>query len=226
MKLVIFDCDGTLVDSQRGIVLSMEHAFKRLSLTPPTRAETLAIVGLSLPEAFVALAPEADAATRYALAEHYKNAFTELKRDPSEAEKLYPDCKNVIAELAGRDDLILGIATGKARRGVDRLLANEDWHDIFATIQTADGHPSKPHPSMIVEAMRETDIGPDDTIMVGDTTFDVLMARSAHVGALGVTWGYHGAKDLVDAGAHVLVDDYRALPTALDELFARTDGNV
>jgi phosphoglycolate phosphatase len=219
MKLIIFDCDGTIVDSQAGIVLSMNHAFTKLHMTPPTRAATLAVVGLSLPEAFSVLAPEAEYETRRELAERYKNAFRDLNQDPSETEGLFPGCKEILAQLAARDDITLGIATGKSRRGVDRLIDNEDWHGVFQTIQTADEHPSKPHPSMIYQAMRETGIVCTNTIMVGDTTYDVLMARAANVGALGVTWGYHHKDELEQAGAHRIVEDYVAMPDALASMF-------
>lgn len=220
MKLVIFDCDGTIVDSQAGIVLSMDHAFRSLHMTPPTRAATLSVVGLSLPEAFSVLAPEFEYETRRDLAERYKNAFRELNHDPSESEGLFPDCKRIIADLMARGDLILGIATGKSRRGVDRLISNEGWDGVFTTIQTADDHPSKPHPSMIHRAMLETGVGPADTIMIGDTTYDIEMARAANVGAIGVTWGYHHRDELAEAGAHAIIEEYTALPASLDTMFA------
>jgi phosphoglycolate phosphatase len=219
MNLVIFDCDGTIVDSQAGIVLSMNHAFKSLHMTPPTRARTLAVVGLSLPEAFSVLAPEAEYETRRELAERYKSAFRELDQDLADCEGLFPGAKDVIEALAKRDDLLLGIATGKSRRGVERLMETEGWHGIFSTIQTADDHPSKPHPSMIHTAMRETGAAPGKTIMVGDTTYDIEMARAARVGALGVTWGYHHQDELSEAGAHAIIDAYEQMPGALDRLF-------
>lgn len=221
MKLVIFDCDGTIVDSQAGIVLSMEHAFKSLHMTPPTRAVTLSVVGLSLPEAFSVLAPEAEYETRVELAERYKSAFRDLDRDPSECEYLFPVIKDVIEELGKRGDVALGIATGKSRRGVDRLIEKEGWQGCFATIQTADDHPSKPHPSMIETAMAETGVSAAATIMIGDTTYDMDMAKAAGVGAIGVTWGYHQADELMESEPHKIIDAYDRLLPAIDELFAQ-----
>ena len=116
---------------------------------------------------------------------------------------------------------MLGIATGKSRRGVDRLIEKEDWHGHFFTIQTADEHPSKPHPSMIATAMAETGALPHQTIMIGDTTYDIEMACAAKVGALGVTWGYHHRDELSEAGAHLIIDDYAELPAALETIFNR-----
>ncbi len=142
MTLIVFDCDGTIVDSQAGIVLSMEHAFKALRMTPPTRERVLSVVGLSLREAFSVLAPEAEHGTRDELAERYKSAFRELDRDPSEQDILFPGAKPVIQALAARQGLTLGIATGKSRRGVDRLIDREQWHGYFSTIQTTDDHPA------------------------------------------------------------------------------------
>ena len=216
MNLVIFDCDGTIVDSQAGIVMSMDHAFRAMGLSPPTRAQTLAVVGLSLPEAFSALAPDTDYDLRADLAERYKSAFRELNHDPAETEILFPNAKKIIAALAARGDTLLGIATGKSRRGVDRLFDREDWHSSFTTIQTADDHPSKPHPSMILRAMQETGASPTQTVMIGDTTYDIEMARAANVGAIGVTWGYHHTSELEEAGAHLIVSAYDALPNAID----------
>ena len=221
MNLIIFDCDGTIVDSQAGIVLSMDHAFKSLHMTPPSRAQTLSVVGLSLPEAFSVLAPEAEYETRRDLAERYKSAFRDLNHDPADSDGLFPDAKIVIDALALRTDLVLGIATGKSRRGVERLIETEGWHGVFQTIQTADEHPSKPHPSMIHRAMAETGIGPEATIMVGDTTYDIGMARAAGVGALGVTWGYHHRDELDEAGAHAIIEAYAALPDAIAEMLVQ-----
>ncbi len=218
MNLIIFDCDGTIVDSQSGIVLSMEHAFKTLKLVAPTRAATLSVVGLSLPEAFSVLAPDQDYETRSELAERYKSAFRDMNQDPSEHEVLFPGAREIITSLAQRGDMVLGIATGKSRRGVERLLTREGWQNQFVTIQTADDHPSKPHPSMILRAMSETGADKSRTVMIGDTTYDIDMARGAGSHAIGVTWGYHTRDELDEAGAHIIIDSYEALPAAIAQL--------
>jgi len=220
MKLVILDCDGTLVDSQNGICEAMVHAFSGLGLAAPPRAATLAVVGLSLPEAFAVLAPDQDEAARAALAQRYRTAFVELKRDPAHHEPLFEGVAAAITAFGAREDLLLGIATGKSRRGIDRLFAREGWAEHFLTVQTADDHPSKPHPAMVLAAMAETGVAPEQTVMVGDTTFDVEMARAAGVGALGVAWGYHAVDELHEAGAHAVIEQCAHLPEGIDAFFA------
>jgi phosphoglycolate phosphatase len=222
-KLVILDCDGTLVDSQNGIWEAMAHAFSGLGLPVPTRAATLAIVGLSLPEAFAALAPECSPAERGKLSERYRTAFVEMKRDPAHHEPLFEGVGTAVEALGGRKDVILGIATGKSRRGVDRLFAREGWAKHFLTVQTADEHPSKPHPAMILAAMAEARLGPERTVMVGDTTFDMEMALAAGSGALGVAWGYHPVGELREAGAHAVVEACKHLPDDIDTYFSRRE---
>ncbi len=222
-KLVILDCDGTLVDSQNGICEAMTHAFSGLGLPVPSRAATLAIVGLSLPEAFAALAPDCTPAQRRKLSDRYKSAFLELKRDPAHQEPLFEGVGAAIEALSGRKDVVLGIATGKSRRGIDRLFAREGWAEHFLTVQTADEHPSKPHPAMVLAAMAEAGVAPERTVMVGDTTFDMEMARAAGSGALGVAWGYHPVEELRAAGAHAVVEACKHLPGDIDAYFSRRE---
>jgi phosphoglycolate phosphatase len=223
MKLVIFDCDGTIVDSQHAILRAMTLAFAAAGLAPPARESVLAVVGLSLANAIARLLPQPDPALVHSLAEAYKAAFAELRLNPAHHEPLFPRARETLAALAGRGDLLLGLATGKSKRGVDALFQREGLRRYFMTIQTADTHPSKPHPAMVHEAMAEAGVQALDTVVVGDTTFDVEMARLAGTGSIGVTWGYHPAAHLSASGAHALVDGFGDLPEALDRLFRRLE---
>lgn len=217
--LVIFDVDGTLVDSQAIIVAAQQQTFASLALPPPSRERALSIVGLSLPEAFTALVgPDGPVA---ALVEAYRTTFHRLRAEGSIAEPLFPGAAETIAALAAREDVRLGIATGKARRGVAHLVAREGWEGVFATVQTADDAPSKPHPAMIEQAMAETGASRADTLMVGDTTFDMAMARGAEVGAVGVAWGYHAPDALLAAGARTLVGSFAELLALIEARLTR-----
>ena len=213
--LVIFDCDGTLVDSQNAIVASMAYAFRAHGLGPPPRAAILGIVGLSLPMAVEALMPGQPKALSFQVSETYKSGFGAAILDEASRDPLFPGAGLVVEKLGASPDLVLGIATGKSLRGVHRLLAREDWGDHFATIQTADNAPSKPDPGMILQAMAETGVEPSATIMIGDTTYDIDMARAAGVYAIGVSWGYHPVAALRRSGAHEIVDDFLGLLRAI-----------
>ena len=204
-RLAIFDCDGTLVDSQRNIIMAMDDAFAQAKLDPPGRVATLRVVGLSLIEAMQVLLPEADAAFHTAMAENYKQAFWRLRGNRLVEEPLYDGIVDAIDALE-TDGWLLGVATGKSDRGLAICLDHHGLTKRFVTLQTADRHPSKPHPSMIETAMAEAGASPETTIMIGDTSFDMMMARAAGVRALGVAWGYHSAGDLHAAGAHAVIN--------------------
>lgn len=215
MRLVVFDVDGTLVDSQNHIHHAMGFAFEQAGLEPLPKAQVLTIVGLSLPVAVAQLAPEADIATQARIVEGYKDSF--MKARLNQAAPLYPGALDCLDRLAGRDDLLLAIATGKSRRGLDAMIAAHGLAGRFLSLQTADGHPSKPHPSMLWSALAETGAEAARALMVGDTSFDMQMARAAGVAGFGVTWGYHPVEALSEAGAARIVPNFPALTEAIEE---------
>lgn len=215
-RLVIFDVDGTLIDSQAHICAAMSAAFERISHPVPPRADVLGIVGLSLPVAVARLAPDLSATAHAALVEGYKDAFMKLRADT--LSPLYPGAAEVLDQLEADPQITLGIATGKSRRGMDHIMAAHGWAGRFATVQVSDDHPSKPDPSMIAACLRDTGIRADQAAMVGDTRFDMQMARAAGVRCLGVAWGYHAA-DMLDAP---VISDFAELPDALAQLWEIT----
>ncbi len=216
LKLVIFDCDGTLVDSQHMICAAMQRAYDAHDIVCPPRERVLSIVGLSLREAFDNLGEGEKDFPVDGMIERYKEAFFKLRHSPAHQEPLYPGARDAVLGLAGREDCLLGIATGKSQRGVRAILTHHDLLSHFATIKTADDAPSKPHPGMILEAMREAGAEPHDTVMIGDTSYDMQMARAAGVHAIGVNWGYHPHAMLEQSGATAVVSDFMELGRKID----------
>jgi phosphoglycolate phosphatase len=219
LRLVVFDVDGTLVDSQRTILEAMSRAFEAVGVALPPREAVLGIIGLSLDVAMARLAPEAPREAHHALADGYKRAYVDLRAmEGTEASSpFYPGARDTLMTLAAREDLLLGVATGKSRRGLDKLIEGHGLEGVFVTQQVADTHPSKPHPAMLLAALAETGIAPGDAVMVGDTSFDMDMARAAGMRGVGVSWGYHAATTLTTAER--IVNRFEDLPTLLDEIW-------
>lgn len=213
MKLFVFDVDGTLIDSQHHIHSAMTLAFQAVGLPPLPKQEVLRIVGLSLPEAMAALAPDQDGQTRARLVQEYKNAFQQARI--RETAPLYPGALDCLDALAQRDDWLLAVATGKSRRGLLAMIEAHGLQGRFVSLRTADDHPSKPHPAMLLVALAELGVSAVDAVMIGDTSYDMQMARTAGIHAFGVGWGYHEAPALHAAGAAAVADDFAGLTDLL-----------
>ncbi len=221
LRLVVFDVDGTLVDSQAHITAAMTQAFEMVGIKPPKRERILGIVGLSLPEAMAQLAPMARDGQLPALVEAYKTTFRQM-REAGQAEAtspLYPNVRAVLDDLNAEPETLLGLATGKSRRGLNGLIEAHDLHGLFVTQQCADDHPSKPHPAMLQAALAEAGTQAKRAVMVGDTSYDMEMARAAGMVAIGVSWGYHTRDRLSDA--HLVIDDIRLLPGLLGQIWGQ-----
>ena len=217
IRLVVFDCDGTLVDSQHAIIAAMRQAFADNSLRLPEPEAVRQIVGLSLLKAMEALVPDAMPEQHRALERDYRRAFQLSRQREEHREALYPGAAETVAALDAAGYL-LGVATGKGRRGLRTTLERYGLDGHFVTLQTAEDAPSKPHPGMLERAMAEVGVAPHETVLVGDTVFDIEMAVNAGAAPIGVRWGYHDAALLSAAGARAIVETFDALPSVIANL--------
>lgn len=210
IRLAVFDCDGTLVDGQAAVCEAMDAAFAAHGLPAPDRHLVRRSVGLSLPQAVRALVPDADEELRQGIDLAYRHAFRTAREAGQLVEPLYAGVRELLDAL--RDDgWLLGVATGKSDRGLEHCLATHGLSRHFVTLQTADRHPSKPHPAMLDAALFEAGALPRHAVMIGDTAYDMVMAVNARVRALGVDWGYHTPDELAEAGAEAVARDPRHL---------------
>jgi phosphoglycolate phosphatase len=215
-RLAVFDCDGTLIDGQASICDAMERAFADHALPPPHRNSIRRAVGLSLPMAVRDLLPDATEAKHLDVTESYKQHFREARTSGALQQPLFAGMAQLLNELR-QDGWLLGIATGMSQRGLSHCLATHSLSGHFITLQTADNHPSKPHPAMLEAALAAAGVDPEQAVMIGDTSFDMMMAREAGVRAIGVEWGYHQPAELIAAGAAAVAKD----PTELKELISQ-----
>jgi phosphoglycolate phosphatase len=218
MKLVIFDFDGTLVDSRKLIIESHRIIFGEFGFALPSEEQSLALIGMSLELVLRQLAgPEAPVAT---MAAAYRRILPLLRADAAFADVPFAGAADLLAEFAARRDVRLGIATGHVSHAVVPALERFGWQGYFCTVQTADKAPSKPHPGMIFQALAEAGVSAANAIMIGDTAFDMEMARAGDVRGVAVSWGYHRSERLREAGASRIVDDMSELRECLLEAIA------
>lgn len=219
VKLAVFDCDGTLVDSQHAISSCMTDAFIHVGLQPPPIARVRRVVGLPLAQAIEMLAGDENAPIP-TMVEAYSVSWQRMRTGGNLDEPLFEGTHDMLSGLrAGQ--WTLGVATGKSMRGLEATLAHHGLDRFFSTLQTADRAKGKPDPEMLELAMVETDAQPSETVMIGDTTYDVEMAVNAGVRALGVAWGYHAPEDLMAAGAEMVAESVADLDRYLKSLEER-----
>jgi phosphoglycolate phosphatase len=218
-RLVVFDCDGTLVDSQHNIVAGMIAAWRRHGLPEPTPEQIRRQVGLTL-EIGIARVLESDDPVIIAnLAEAYREIVRQLRSRAELHEPLFDGIRDLI-EALDAPEIFLGVATGKNLVGLEHTLQELGLRDRFHTLQTPDHCRSKPDPHMVLRAMSETATAADRTAVIGDTTFDIEMARSAGATAIGVNWGYHAVEELQAAGANAVLKHPSELIHCLQSLSA------
>lgn len=222
LRLVVFDVDGTLVDSQREIIAAMDTAFAALGLPAPEPQQTLSIVGLSLPVAIARLLPVPEPVLVERLADAYRASFMQQRKVSRVPPPLYPGARMALERLAAEPELLMGVATGKSRRGLDHMLHAHDLGQFFVTTQVADDHPSKPNPAMLAAALRDTGADAARSVMVGDTSYDIEMGRAAGFHTIAVAWGYHDQTALSAAGADLVITHFDELAPALDDMWSMT----
>lgn len=220
LKLAIWDMDGTIVDSREVIQTAMVRSFEALDLVPPPYEETRKTIGLGLAEACQILAPSVSGAKLDALVEMYRQSFVKLRAEGDGFEPLYEGATETLKRLA-EDGWLLGIATGKARRGIEAFFEQHNLRDLFDTTWCADDGPGKPHPFMCEQAMAALGAEPGQTLIIGDAVHDIQMGLSAGIHTMGVSWGFGEAHELETVGAHEVHHDFATLNVGLDKFAER-----
>jgi phosphoglycolate phosphatase len=199
-RLAIFDCDGTLVDSGATIYAALDESLRQNGFDVPPFSVCRRVIGLSLQEAMAVLLPDEEPDQHIKLAEDYKRAFMAMRVAGRVEEPLFDGVLKLLDAMEA-DGWLLAVATGKSDRGLRHCLELHRIHARFVSLQTADRHPSKPHPSMVHQAIADAGAAPETTIVVGDTSYDMAMASAAGASGIGAGWGYHDAEELIQAGA-------------------------
>lgn len=218
MKLVLFDCDGTLVDSVALIHETMRRTFLDFGKPEPAEADTRAIIGLTLDIAIARILGREHADEECVrMMAHYKSLFGPVRAEGFQ-EPLFGGVREMLDALAANDEMILGAVTGKSRRGLDMICATHGFEKHFFVSRTADDCPSKPHPAMVTECCDHAGINPADTVVIGDARYDMEMAKAAGAKAIGVSWGYGGVDELMETGADVIAESVADLPALIERV--------
>lgn len=195
-ELLVFDWDGTLMDSEARIVACVREAVREIGLEVPPDSAIRNIIGLGLSEAVIALFPEADSQLVGEISDRYREHFLFQNQTPM---PLFEGVEETLQELASRGHL-MAVATGKSRRGLERSLEHTGLGELFHITRCADEAFSKPHPEMLLQIMDQLGVDPRDTLMIGDTEYDMEMATNAGSAALAVSCGVHETERLLRHG--------------------------
>lgn len=207
-ELIVFDWDGTLMDSESTIVNCLQLAAKDLGVTEPEAQRARDVIGLGLHQAVASLFPEASEALVDALAQQYRKHFLREDREPS---PLFPGAPELLQELASRD-YFLAVATGKSRRGLDMELEHTGLGDFFHATRCADEAFSKPHPQILLDVLDRLGVDSQRALVIGDTEYDMQMAANAGSDAVGVSFGVHSPERLREHGALTVVEALQQVP--------------
>ena len=222
-RLAIFDCDGTLVDSGATIYAAVRETFVQHGMAAPPPRESRRVIGLSLTEAMAVLAPQASRDEHARLTETYKANFFQARVEGRVEEPLFDGIAELLDALEA-DGWLLAVATGKSSRGLGHCLESHGIHARFVSLQTADRHPSKPHPGMALQAMADAGAAPETTVVIGDTWFDMGMALAAGAVGIGAGWGYHDAHELLEGGAAAVADQPEDVVRLIAQTWEQRDG--
>ena len=205
MKLVLFDCDGTLVDSAALIHDVMERTFVHFGFEKPPFEATKSIIGLTLDIAIARIRGKAHADDEaVAMMAYYKSIYSDVRGETGFREPMFPGIREMLDAVIADESLVLGAVTGKSRAGLNLILDSHALEPHIRVSRTADDCPSKPHPAMVTECCEEAGIAASRTVVIGDAIYDMQMAKSAGARAIGVAWGYASVPELSAAGADAI----------------------
>lgn len=217
MRLIIFDCDGTLVDSQKSIMNAIVTAWESFGLNPPKLSSVLQAIGLTIQDSVRVLEPDLNENDYGKLEKEFYSAFVNLNEQAKIEEELFPNVVETLNVL-NDDKSYLAVLTGKGKLGLQNTFKNKNIGEYFIATKTSDCGPGKPNPQTMNELIAELGVEKESVVMIGDTTHDILTAKNAGVKSIGVSFGYHSVGELVKAGANEIVDDFSNLPSVIDTL--------
>jgi phosphoglycolate phosphatase len=224
LKLAVFDLDGTLIDSASSIVTGVLACWAACGFPDPDPVDVRRVIGLPWEESIFTLLPAGAGEPELAMIRNYHDEVARgVRQRPARSEELFPGAVNLLDTLE-ESGYLLAIITSRASRRLEEILEVQDLSKRFISLKTTDQGPGKPSPELMFQTLSETGAGAKDAVMVGDTTFDILMARNAGTASVGVSWGVHEVDELHQAGADRVVTAFDEIPAVVDGLIGGSDG--